>query len=305
MSISENGRWNEELKCFEWWETLYYDDISHKEYVHNAYMLRFFEHAREHMLDEKYLADVIENEEKMFVAVSTYQKQLYNIEIKNKTRVGNWLNVRTTVQVDGKFRIRFCHNLYLSDSINKETELNLLCEGYVDMVCVNPINHKITTLPDSIFKQVSNIENIPKMKIKSKTLQSLNQPKSTYQTYNWIVSDFDTDFTKVVYQAKYLQYYECCLMRNLQELSLVIKDDNIVQLIVTEASLNFLKPALPNDNLLIKIVKVEKDGKFKLILNLEASLNNNIINKAVIHIALINTEKNRLVPIFNSDQQMN
>lgn len=301
-SSTENGRWNDSTKSFIWWETLYYDDISHTGFVHNAYFLRFFEHAREHMLHEQYLADVIEKEEKMFVAVSTEQKQSFNEKVLDYTRVGNFIKIETKVQVDGKYRIRFCHEAFLFKDISNDIIDGVkLCKGHVDMVCVHPNNHKIMTLPDSLYEEMHEIETIPRLPILKKLpLQSV---ECTFETFSWRVADYDTDFTKVVYQAKYLQYYETCRNMNLAKFlktpSNLADGETNFMFFVFKATVKFKLPAKPGQTLSVEIASVKQDGKLKLVFDqkiVEMS-SKKVINEATIELIKIDTKSYKLLEI--------
>lgn len=296
MTSSENGRWNNSTNSFIWWETLYYDDISHNGFVHNAYFLRFFEHAREHMLHEQYLADVIEKEEKMFVAVSTEQKQNFNNEVINFSRVGNYIKIETKVQVDGKYRIRFCHEAFLFSKISNDIAEGVqLCKGHVDMVCVHPTNHRIKTLPDSLFDTISEIKAIPKQHpIKIRALPSVS---CEFEALSWRVADYDTDFTKVVYQAKYLQYYELCRKINLGKFCETSSGQTLF--CVFKATVKFKSPATPDQALSVEVKSVKQDGKFKLIFeqHIVDSITRNVINEALVELIQIDANTKKLLEI--------
>lgn len=197
--IRENcGSYDPELECYSWDINIYYDDIDHTQLLHHAYALRFFEHAREHMISKEFLPALLESDNIILVAVKTEQKHTsYSIP-----RIGDVLNIRTKVQVEGKYRIRFLHEAWrrregiYAGTTEEISSPVLTIKGFVEMACLDASSFKLVTLPERVLKELRIIPNQD-----DKAKKPLHKPSklddfpSAFQ-YECSVSDFDTDFTR-------------------------------------------------------------------------------------------------------------
>lgn len=174
------GRYDPELGYFSYDISVYYDDIDHTNTIHHAFYLRFFEHAREHMLGQDFLPTLLDTENVIIVAVNSEQTH----HDFNFPRIGNVLNIRTRVSLDSQYRIKFLHEAWKEGVI--------LVKGHVEMVCLNASTLQLVPLPCVMTTALhgETASPLPKLSIRRKQLvQDVN-----YQ-YNGSVSDYDTDFT--------------------------------------------------------------------------------------------------------------
>eukprot|EP00924_Labyrinthula_sp_SR-Ha-C_P008782 snap_masked-scaffold_2-processed-gene-2.6-mRNA-1 protein AED:1.00 eAED:1.00 QI:0/-1/0/0/-1/1/1/0/292 len=288
MINPKNGNYSEELGYYNYWTTIYYDDLTHQGFVHDAYFLRLFEHAREFMIDSQYLNRLHAEKKCGFVAVKTEQTHSKNLKSKTFNAVGNFLNIRTKVEIDGIYRIKFLHEAYASKNL-EDKEAVLICKGYVDMIVFDFDQNKISKLPESIFDQVFFTKKtngvLKKQKFEEKQLQ--------VNKYIWKVQDYDTDFTKVVYQAKYLQYYEASRRKLLEDVNLTLY----------KAEINFKEPVKPDEEIHIHCNSIWFNGKFKLCLKQEMkNKSGRTVNFCISELVSFN-EQFRLQPLQNINLQ--
>mmetsp|Transcript_10828 Transcript_10828/g.13547 ORF Transcript_10828/g.13547 Transcript_10828/m.13547 type:complete len:326 (-) Transcript_10828:511-1488(-) len=303
------GRYNPSLGYYCWDIMLYYDDITHSQEIHHAYQLRFWEHAREHMLDEEFLPSLIETDRAMFVTVKSEQKQYNNAENQALVRIGNLLEIRTRVKIDGKFRIRFEHETYLKTK-EKDSTPKCFATGYVDMVCVHSEKHSILQIPQTMINEVAIQSNeeatkttparkaiIRKKKAPNLTKENIDESK----VIQWRVNDFDTDFTEVVYQAKYLQYYEHArkfvLSQNHAASELA---NNNLKLCFYKSDLTFKEAVRPADTIDIVTKKPRVDGAFRIVFEQEMykdTEHKNIVNNAYVELICISNETNKMAAL--------
>mmetsp|Transcript_4409 Transcript_4409/g.5116 ORF Transcript_4409/g.5116 Transcript_4409/m.5116 type:complete len:325 (-) Transcript_4409:1903-2877(-) len=303
------GRYNPALGYYCWEIMLYYDDITHEQEIHHAYQLKFWEHAREHMLDEQFLPKLLESESAMFVTVKSEQKQYFNLDLKKLVRIGNLMEIRTTVKIDGKFRIRFQHETYLKTK-KGESAPKLYAAGYVEMVCVNSIKHTIMPIPRVMLNEVS-VDDPGDVKPVRKPIQrkrdvlkdqaSKNLSATDFSVFEWVVSDFDTDFTEVVYQAKYLQYYECARKEILSQSGCSQSFNSDLRLRFYKSTVTFAEAVRPGKKIYIKTKRPVMNSKFRLLFEQEMYLDKectkNLVNKATVELICISCETEKMAKL--------
>lgn len=321
---NKNGRFIPSLGYFSFWDSLYYDDITHEGVIHHAYFLRFFEHAREHMLEDQFLANLFDERRTMFVAVQSDQQFSMSEKVKEATRVGNPVNVRTKVEVEGKFRIRFLNSLYIcQDRVENSDDAVLVCDGFVDMVVVNADSNRVVPLPDEVFDE-DQMTKVQRQPVKKPLRKPKNATTSTSRANSqfasdmemavledlfkdcvWNVSKFDTDFTKVVYQAKYLQYYELARESVLPALMTRFGcqyekiQGGELELQVRKAVVKFKEPAVYGDDIIVRITNVELDGQYRLIFEQEMvkATTDKVLNQSKVELICIDPATQQLAPL--------
>ncbi|MFT5432262.1 MAG: acyl-CoA thioester hydrolase [Myxococcota bacterium] len=120
---------------------IYYEDTDLSGLVYHANYLRYMERAREHLLGPDELVRLYEQESIGFVvyhAALTY---------KQGARLGDVIEVRTTVKAESDFRLVFQQNTWRTDS---ET---LMVDGLIHLVCVDA-NNKLVRVPLSVLEQL-------------------------------------------------------------------------------------------------------------------------------------------------------
>ena len=199
MAALTNGRYDESKGYFSWRESLYYDDIDHTQSVHHAYYLRFFEHAREHMLGQDFLPTLLQAQNVIIVATKTDQKHA-NFDAAT---LGDTIEIRTRVEVHGAYRIVFQHEAWRSgcrkssNLTESETASVLVVSGSVEMVCLDATKLSLVPLPEAMTSQMMVVEAVKKSPVKPMRVQRKGQgDMGKLMEYVGTVSDVDTDFTK-------------------------------------------------------------------------------------------------------------
>lgn len=131
---------------------IYYEDTDLSGVVYHANYLRYFERAREHLLGVDELVRLLDEDGIGFVvykAALTY---------KEGARLGDTVEVRTTVRKESKYRLAFSQNVYRIRQANGDTQekskkrATLLVEGRVDLVCVNDAG--LCALPEGVLQSL-------------------------------------------------------------------------------------------------------------------------------------------------------
>lgn len=196
-----NGRFDAGKGYFSWAESIYYDDIDHTNTVHHAYYLRFFEHAREHMLGQRFLPSLLQSQNTIIVAVKTDQK---HADFSTAT-LGDKLEIRTKVQTQGEYRIIFNHEAWRTSGAAKEKDIEecaplLVVSGSVEMVCLDAEKLSVVPLPEEMTKEMmimaQDAEQIGQQAKPKRVLRKPSRDASKSVDWLGVVNDFDTDFTK-------------------------------------------------------------------------------------------------------------
>jgi acyl-CoA thioester hydrolase len=114
---------------------IYYEDTDVSGVVYHANYLKYFERAREHFIGPEELVRLLEEEGVGFV--------VYKVEVtyKEGARLGDEIEIRSTVHRESKFRVIFQQNVWRPGG---ETPI---VEGRVELVCVDR-NQKLVPLPE-------------------------------------------------------------------------------------------------------------------------------------------------------------
>lgn len=129
---------------------IYYEDTDLSGVVYHANYLRYFERAREHLLGVDELVRLLDEDGIGFVVYKA------GLTYKEGARLGDTVEVRTTVRKESKYRLVFSQNVFrIRKAGAPEAEQNakesgtLLVEGRVDLVCVN--DNGLCALPEEVL----------------------------------------------------------------------------------------------------------------------------------------------------------
>jgi len=221
--------------------------------VHHSNYLRYFERAREHVLDPRFLVKLFEDTGRSFVVVSA------NTKYKVGARHGDILEVRTRACATSSYRLKFLQNVY---RVSEEEEEVLLVEGVVEMVCVDK-SMRLTKLPETLNAMISKNEkpkrsSFPVGSKKKEIIENTSHDMKCYLD--------DTDFTGVCYYANYLKWMERARAEILSTefLSKMRRQDDGVGAAIHEASLNFKSGARFGDRIRIT-TRTEFQSKFRVL----------------------------------------
>jgi len=127
---------------------IYYEDTDVSGMVYHANYLKYFERAREHFIGPEELVRLFEKENTAFVV---YKAEL---TYKEGARLGDELEIRSTVEAESKYRAIFHQDVYrLGGS-------TAMVEGRVELVCVNH-DQNLVPLPQSVIDSVTKLLTAP------------------------------------------------------------------------------------------------------------------------------------------------
>lgn len=118
---------------------IYYEDTDHSGVVYHPNFLKYFERAREHVIDSN-LLDKLWRENGLGFAV--YKA---NMTFKDGVEFAEICDIRTTYQIDGKYKTLWRQELWRPGA----TKAAVI--GDIEMVCLDK-NKRLQPLPDSILK---------------------------------------------------------------------------------------------------------------------------------------------------------
>lgn len=111
---------------------IYYDDTDLSGVVYHANYLRYFEHAREHIIGPQRLAQLFQEG----VGFVVYRASL---NYKDGARLGDSIEIRSTYERVSAYRVQFKQAAWRAE--------RLLVEGEVELVCVGP-DRNVVPLPE-------------------------------------------------------------------------------------------------------------------------------------------------------------
>lgn len=117
---------------------VYYEDTDHSGVVYHANYLKFFERAREDIIGIKALADMWHEQGIGFAVYKT------SLGFHDGAVFGDLLNIKTTWEKEGDYRIVFFHEAWRPDATKPAVTCTL------ELVCLGP-NKKLMPLPDLDF----------------------------------------------------------------------------------------------------------------------------------------------------------
>ncbi len=114
---------------------VYYEDTDHSGVVYHANYLKFFERAREEIIGVKTLSDMWHNQGKGFAVYKL------SMNYQDGAIFGDTLDIRTTLEKDGDYRIIFFHEAWRPEASKAAVTCRL------ELVCLGP-NKKLLPVPD-------------------------------------------------------------------------------------------------------------------------------------------------------------
>ena len=121
---------------------IYYEDTDVSGLVYHANYLRYMERAREHLIGPDELVRLLDEEGTGFVVYHAA------MTFKEGARLGDVVEVRTTVEPSSDFRLVFEQNIY------HQARDTLMVEGLIHLVCVDAAG-KLVKLPESVRQAFS------------------------------------------------------------------------------------------------------------------------------------------------------
>ena len=117
---------------------VYYEDTDHSGVVYHANYLKYFERARENLIGTDALVKLWEEEG---IGFSVYKVEMGFFD---GAAFGNRLDIRTTVEQDGKYRLVFHQEAWRTDG--KKPAVTAV----IEMVCLDR-DRKLKPIPQSAF----------------------------------------------------------------------------------------------------------------------------------------------------------
>jgi len=121
---------------------IYYEDTDHSGVVYHPNFLKYFERAREHVIDSDKLARLW-NEKGLGFAV--YKA---NMTFQDGVEFAEVCDIRTSFEFDGKYKTLWRQEVW-RPSANKPAVI-----GDIEMVCLDK-NKRLQPIPDEIFSSLS------------------------------------------------------------------------------------------------------------------------------------------------------
>jgi len=123
---------------------IYYEDTDHSGVVYHPNFLKYFERAREHVIDSERLAQLW-NEEGLGFAV--YKA---NLTFQDGVLFSEVCDIRTSFQLDGKYRTLWRQEVWRPNA-NKAA-----VTGDIEMVCMDK-NKRLQPLPTSFLEAMKDL----------------------------------------------------------------------------------------------------------------------------------------------------
>ena len=118
---------------------IYYEDTDHSGIVYHANYLKYFERAREHVLDPDELVRMFNEDGVGFVV---YKVEMY---FKAAAVHGDELIIRSVVESGSRYRVVFDQSVWRDDT--------LLVQATIQLACVDP-NGKLVPVPDTVLERI-------------------------------------------------------------------------------------------------------------------------------------------------------
>jgi tol-pal system-associated acyl-CoA thioesterase len=120
---------------------IYYEDTDFSGVVYHANYLKFFERAREHMIG---IAEL----KRLYQEGFSFVVYRMEIDLRGSASHGDLLEVRSTVNLQGRLRLRFHQSLY------HPQQPKSLVEAIISLACLNPKN-KPVPLPPQVIEGIA------------------------------------------------------------------------------------------------------------------------------------------------------
>ena len=123
---------------------IYYEDTDLSGSVYHANYLRYFERAREHLLGADELLRLWEEDGIGFV--------VYKVDItyREPAKLGDILEIRTTVKADGRYRAMFAQSAWRTDAKRP------CAEGDLQLVCVD-LTGQLVPIPQGVLERLGQV----------------------------------------------------------------------------------------------------------------------------------------------------
>lgn len=117
---------------------IYYEDTDHSGVVYHANYLKYFERAREHVIDSKTLADLWREKGLGFVVYKA------NMIFHDGAEFGEVCEVRTTCEIEGKYKTLWRQEFWRPGGKKPAVA------GEIEMVCVDK-NKQLQPTPSEVL----------------------------------------------------------------------------------------------------------------------------------------------------------
>ena len=145
MERQNNGK-SAKSEVYHTFVQIYYEDTDHSGVVYHANYLKYFERAREHVIGTEELVRLWKEEKIGFVVYKA------DITYSEGVEFGETLDIRTTYQFDGAYRVIWNHEAWREGS----TKPAVSCE--LHLACLNS-ERKLQPIPRDKLKFVNRLVN--------------------------------------------------------------------------------------------------------------------------------------------------
>ncbi len=129
-------------KIFHHKVQIYYEDTDHSGVVYHPNFLKYFERAREHVIDSERLAKLWRDKGLGFAVYKA------NLIFQDGVEFAEICDIRTSFSFDGKYKTVWRQEVWRADS-NKPAVI-----GDIEMVCLDKNKH-LQPIPEEIFNALS------------------------------------------------------------------------------------------------------------------------------------------------------
>ncbi|NQY36115.1 MAG: thioesterase family protein [Alteromonadaceae bacterium] len=121
---------------------IYYEDTDHSGVVYHPNFLKYFERAREHVIDSDNLAKLWSEKGLGFAVYKA------NLTFQDGVEFAEICDIRTTYKLDGKYRTLWRQEVWRPNA-NKPAVI-----GEIEMVCLDK-EKRLQPIPDEIFQSLN------------------------------------------------------------------------------------------------------------------------------------------------------
>lgn len=121
---------------------IYYEDTDHSGVVYHPNFLKYFERAREHVIDSDNLAKLWSEKGLGFAVYKA------NLTFQDGVEFAEICDIRTTYKLDGKYRTLWRQEVWRPNA-NKPAVI-----GEIEMVCLDK-DKRLQPIPDEIFQSLN------------------------------------------------------------------------------------------------------------------------------------------------------
>jgi tol-pal system-associated acyl-CoA thioesterase len=126
---------------------IYYEDTDHSGFVYHANYLKYFERAREHLLDPGELVRLLNEDGIGFVVYKA------TLTYRRAASFGNILEVRTSVRMQSEYRLVFQQDVHLVGD-DGQSDDDPMVKGELDLVCIDR-DTQLVPVPQSVLTRVT------------------------------------------------------------------------------------------------------------------------------------------------------